>query len=261
MTEPERPNPDTLLAAIQKEDARTQRGKLKVFFGMAPGVGKTYAMLEAARRELAAGRDVVIGYVETHGRKETDALTEGLPLVPRRSVEHRDVSLTEMDLDALLARRPQLALVDEFAHTNAPGARHPKRYQDVLELLDAGIDVFTTLNVQHVDSRAEAVRQITGVAIRETLPDTALDGADFEFVDLPPEELRARLAAGKVYLPAAAQAAREHFFRAGNLAALRELALRFAAEHVGQDVLAYRQAYGIGDPWKSGQRLLVAVSP
>ncbi len=261
MTEPERPNPDTLLAALQKEDARAQRDKLKVFFGMAPGVGKTYAMLEAARRELAAGRDVVIGYVETHRRKETDALTEGLPLVPRRSVEHRGVSLTEMDLDALLARRPQLALVDEFAHTNAPGARHPKRYQDVLELLDAGIDVFTTLNVQHVDSRAEVVRQITGVAIRETLPDTALDGADFEFVDLPPEELRARLAAGKVYLPEAAQAAREHFFRAGNLAALRELALRFAAEHVGQDVLAYRQAYGIDDPWKSGQRLLVAVSP
>ena len=250
MTEPERPNPDTLLAAIHKDDARTQRGKLKVFFGMAPGVGKTYAMLEAARRELAAGRDVVIGYVETHGRKETDALTEGLPLVPRRRVEHRGVSLTEMDLDAALARRPQLALVDEFAHTNTPGARHPKRYQDVLELLDAGIDVFTTLNVQHVDSRAEAVRQITGVAIRETLPDTALDGADFEFVDLPPEELRARLAAGKVYLPEAAQAAQEHFFRAGNLAALRELALRFAAEHVGQDVLAYRQAYGIGDPWK-----------
>ena len=260
MTEPDRPNPDALLAALQKEGAREKRGRLKVFFGMAPGVGKTYAMLEAARRELAAGRDVVIGYVETHGRKETDALVEGLPIIPRRSTEYRGVAMTEMDLDALLARHPQLALVDEFAHTNVPGSRHPKRYQDVLELLDAGIDVFTTLNVQHVESRAEAVHQITGSTIRETLPDSILDGADFELVDLAPEELRARLAAGKVYVPEAARAAQEHFFRPGNLCALRELALRFAAEHVGQDVLAYRQAQGIADPWKSGQRLLVAVS-
>src|SRR6266850_2107371 len=260
MTEVERPNPDMLLTALQREDARQKRGKLKVFFGMAPGVGKTYAMLEAARRERAAGRDVVIGYVETHGRKETEALTEGLPSIPRRKTDYRGVELTEMDLDAVLARRPQLALVDEFAHTNAPGSRHPKRYQDVLELLAAGIDVFTTLNVQHVESRAEAVRQITGISIRETLPDTALDGADFELVDLPPEELRARLAAGKVYVPESARAAQEHFFRPGNLSALRELALRFAAEHVGQDVLAYRQRQGIADPWKTGQRLLVAVS-
>ena len=260
MSDESRPNPDALLAAIQKADARKKRGKLKVFFGMAPGVGKTYAMLEAARRELAGGRDVVIGYVETHGRKETDALTEGLPVIPRLKSEYRGVALTEMDLDAVLARHPQLALVDEFAHTNVPGARHPKRYQDVLELLDAGIDVFTTLNVQHVESRAEAVRQITGVTIRETLPDTALDGGDFELVDLPPEELRTRLAAGKVYLPDSAREAEANFFRPGNLSALRELALRFAAEHVGQDVLAYRQAQGIADPWKSGQRLLVAVS-
>jgi two-component system sensor histidine kinase KdpD len=260
MTEIERPNPDVLLAALQKEDAKTRRGKLKVFFGMAPGVGKTYAMLEAARRELGAGRDVVIGYIETHGRKETDALTEGLPALPRLKLEYRGVTLSELDLDALLARRPQLALVDELAHTNVPGSRHPKRYQDVLELLQAGIDVFTTLNVQHVESRAEAVRQITGITIHETLPDTALDGAEFELVDLPPEELRARLAVGKVYMPEAADAARANFFRPGNLSALRELALRFAAEHVGQDVLAYRQAHGVADPWKSGQRLLVAVS-
>jgi two-component system sensor histidine kinase KdpD len=260
MTERERPNPDSLLAALEREDARKRRGKLKVFFGMAPGVGKTYAMLEAARRELASGRDVVIGYVETHGRKETDALAEGLPIIPRLTAEYRGLTMTEMGLDAVLARHPQLALVDEFAHTNAPGSRHPKRYQDVLELLEAGIDVFTTLNVQHVESRAEAVRQITGIAIRETLPDSVLDGAEFELVDLPPEELRARLAAGKVYVPEAARAAQEHFFRPGNLSALRELALRFAAEHVGQDVLAYRQAQGIADPWKSGQRLLVAVS-
>ncbi len=260
MTEPQRPNPDVLLAALQKEDAKTRRGKLKVFLGMAPGVGKTYAMLEAARRELAAGRDVVIGYVETHGRKETDALAEGLPVIPRLSLEYRGVSLTEMDLDAVLARHPHLALVDELAHTNAPGARHPKRYQDVRELLDAGIDVFTTLNVQHVESRAEVVRQITGITIRETLPDTALDCAELELVDLPPEELRARLAAGKVYVPESARAAQQHFFRLDNLSALRELALRFAAEHVGQDVLAYRQAHSVADPWKSGQRLLVAVS-
>ncbi len=260
MTELERPNPDVLLAALQQEDARQKRGKLKVFLGMAPGVGKTYAMLEAARRELASGRDVVIGYVETHGRQETEALAEGLPLVPRATVRHREISLTEMGLDAVLARRPQLALVDELAHTNAPGSRHPKRYQDVQELLDAGIDVFTTLNIQHVESRAEVVRQITGTTIRERLPDTLLDGAEFELVDLPPEELRARLAAGKVYVPESARAAQNHFFRPGNLSALRELALRFAAEHVGQDVLAYRQAHGIADPWKSGQRLLVAVS-
>lgn len=254
MTEPERPNPDLLLAALQRDDARQKRGKLKVFFGMAPGVGKTYAMLEAARRELAAGRDVVCGYVETHRRKETDALTEGLPIVPRLSVEYRGVTLTEMDLDAVLERHPQLVLVDEFAHTNAPGARHPKRYHDVLELVEAGIDVFTTLNVQHVESRAEAVRQIAGITIRETVPDTALDGAEFELVDLPPEELRARLAAGKVYIPESARSAQDHFFRPGNLSALRELALRFAAEHVGQDVLAYRQAQGVADPWKSGQQ-------
>jgi two-component system sensor histidine kinase KdpD len=165
-----------------------------------------------------------------------------------------------MDLDAVLARLPQSALVDELAHTNAPGSRHPKRYQDVQELLDAGINVYTTLNVQHVESRAEAVRQITGAAIRETIPDSLLDGAEFELVDLPPDELRARLAAGKVYVPESARAAQEHFFRPGNLAALRELALRFAAEHVGQDVLAYRQAHGVDDPWKTGQRLLVAVS-
>src|SRR5512137_1632771 len=229
-----RPNPDALLASLQRQDAQAKRGKLKVFFGMAPGVGKTYAMLEAARHEQAAGRDVIIAYVETHGRKETDALTEGLPIIPRRDVEYRGVALTEMDIDAVLARRPQLALVDELAHTNAPGSRHPKRYQDVLELLEAGIDVFTTLNVQHVESRAEAVRQITGANIRETLPDTALDHAEFELVDLTPEELRARLAAGKVYLPENARAARDHFFRAGNLAALREMTLRFAAEQVGQ---------------------------
>jgi two-component system sensor histidine kinase KdpD len=255
-----RPNPDALLAALKRDEARRQRGRLKVFLGMCAGVGKTYAMLEAARREFAAGRDVVIGYLETHGRKETDALAEGLPALPRRLIDHRGIQLSEFDLDAALTRKPRLILVDEFAHTNAPESRHPKRYQDVLELLDAGIDVFTTLNIQHIESRAEAVGQITGVTISETVPDTTLAAAEFELVDLPPEELRARLAAGKVYLPERAATAQDNFFRVGNLSALRELALRFTAEHVGQDVLAARQAHGAGAPWKSGQRLLVAVS-
>src|SRR5438445_694634 len=228
---------------------------------MAPGVGKTFAMLEAARRELAAGRDVVIGYVETHGRRETDALAEGLPKIPRRLVEYRGVTLPEMDLDALLARRPQLALVDELAHTNAPGSRHPKRYQDVLELLDAGIDVFTTLNVQHVGSRAEIVREITGATIHETVPDSLLDRTEIELVDLPPGELLKRLAEGKVYLPDRAQTAANHFFREGNLIALRELALRLAAEHVSQDVRDFLASRHIAGPWKTGQRLLVAISP
>lgn len=260
MTERDRPNPDALLAAIQRDETRQQRGKLKVFLGMCAGVGKTYAMLEAARREFAAGRDVVIGYLETHGRKETDALAEGLPAIPRRQIEYRGIQLSEFDLDAALTRKPKLILVDEFAHSNAPESRHPKRYQDVLELLNADIDVFTTLNIQHLESRAEAVAQITGVTIHETVPDTALTDAEFELVDLPPDELRARLAAGKVYLPERAATAQDRFFRVGNLSALRELALRFTAERVGQDVLAERQAHGVGTPWKSGQRLLVAVS-
>ncbi len=260
MTEPERPNPDALLAAIQKDDAARRRGKLKVFLGMAAGVGKTYAMLEAARKEQRAGRDVVIGYVETHGRKETDALAQGLPLIPRRGTEYRGVKLTEMDLDEVLARRPQLALVDEFAHTNAPDSRHPKRWQDVLELLDAGIDVFTTLNIQHVESRTDAVRQITLATVHETVPDSALKGAEIEVIDLPPEELLERLQEGKVYSEERAEAALFNFFREGNLNALREMALRFAAERVSEDVRDYMRAMQIEGPWKSGERLLVAVS-
>lgn len=260
MSELERTHPNRLPASLQKEEARERRGKLKVFLGMCPGVGKTFAMLEAARRELAAGRDTVIGYVETHGRKETDALTQGLPQVPRQQIEYRGMALSEMDLDAVLARHPKLALVDELAHTNAPGSRHPRRFQDVLELLDSGIDVFTTLNIQHVESRAEAVRQISGVTVHETVPDTVLDGAELELIDLPPDELRTRLATGKIYLPDRLRAAQDNFFRPADLAALRELALRFAAERVGRDVLEYRQSLGVTDAWKSGQRLLVAVS-
>ena len=180
MSELQRPNPDALLAAINEEAARKERGELKVFLGMCPGVGKTYAMLEAAQQELKAGREVVVGYVETHGRKETDALARGFETVPRQEVEYRGVAITEMDLDAILARRPRLVLVDELAHTNAPGARHPKRWQDVQELVEEGIHVFTTLNVQHVESRADTVRQITGAEIRETVPDSVLDRAVLE---------------------------------------------------------------------------------
>jgi two-component system sensor histidine kinase KdpD len=255
-----RADPDVLLAAIEKEAAAQRRGRLKVFLGMSAGVGKTYAMLEAAHRARREGREVVIGYVETHGRKETDALVTGLPLIPRGKVEYRGVTLEEMDIDAVLARRPQLALVDELAHTNVPGSRHTKRYQDVVELLDAGIDVYTTLNVQHVESRADTVRQISGATISETVPDSVLDGAQMEVVDLPPDELLKRLDEGKVYLPDRAEAAMMNFFRIGNLTTLREMALRLAAEHVGQDVHDYMQAMQIAGPWKSGHRLLVAIS-
>jgi two-component system, OmpR family, sensor histidine kinase KdpD len=260
MAEDIRPDPDALLAAIQKSEAATRRGKFKVFLGMAAGVGKTYAMLRAAQRAQREGIQVVVGYVETHGRKETEALLAGLPIIPRRKVEYRGVTLEEMDLDALLARHPQLAVVDELPHTNVPGSRHAKRYQDVIELLDAGIDVYTTMNVQHAESRVDTVRQITGSTVQETVPDSVLDGAEMELIDLPPEDLLKRLDEGKVYLPERAELAMMNFFREGNLNALREMALRLAADHVGQDVHDYLQAMQISGPWRSGHRLLVAVS-
>jgi two-component system sensor histidine kinase KdpD len=261
MSELQRPSPDALLAAIKTEAARQGRGELKVFLGMCPGVGKTYAMLQAAQGELKAGREVVVGYVETHGRKETVALAKGFETIPRRSIEYKGVMLEEMDLDAILARRPRLVLVDELAHTNGPGSRHPKRWQDVVELLEAGIHVFTTLNVQHVESRAETVRQITGAEIRETVPDSVLDQAVLELLDLPPRELVERLRDGKVYVPERAEAAAQNFFREGNLTALRELALRLVADHVGEDTEAYRRTDAASAPWKTGNRLLVAVGP
>lgn len=260
MTEPKRPDPDALLAALQRDEAKSRRGRLKVFLGMSAGVGKTYAMLEAGQRVQREGRDLVIGWVETHDRKETDALVTGLPVIPRRKIEYRGVAMEEMDLDAVLARRPRLALVDELAHTNVPGSRHLKRHQDVQELLDAGIDVYTTLNVQHVESRADVVHQITGATVQEKVPDSLLDGADIEVIDLPPEELLKRLDEGKVYLPNRAEVALMNFFREGNLTALREMALRLAAERVGQDVRDYMEVMRISGPWKSGHRLLVAVS-
>ena len=259
-TEDTRPDPDALLAQVRADEAKARRGRLKIFFGMCPGVGKTYAMLEDARRRVAEGIEVVVGIVETHGRKETLAMLEGLPVAPRIEIEHRGATLSEIDLDALKLWHPRLVLVDELAHTNAPGSRHPKRYQDVLELLDAGIDVFTTLNVQHVESRIDTVRQVTGVTVRETVPDSILDVADeIVLVDLTPERLRQRLAEGRVYLGERAALASENFFREENLAALREMALRLTAEHVDRRLRTLRPA-GSREPWRSGDRLLVAVS-
>ncbi len=262
MAERTRPNPDDLLAHIQAEASSETRGRLKVFLGYAAGVGKTFAMLEAARQRRAEGVDVVVGYAETHGRVETDALLAGLETVPRHWLEYRGTRLSEMDLDAVLARKPQLALVDEFAHTNAPGSRHPKRHQDVEELLAAGIDVYTTLNVQHLESLNDVVAQITGVVVRETVPDRALDGAnEIELVDLPPDELLQRLRDGKVYVPGQAARALERFFRKGNLTALREMALRRTAERVDDQMRAYMQTRAIAGPWSASESLLVCVSP
>jgi two-component system, OmpR family, sensor histidine kinase KdpD len=261
MSEAERPDPDALLAQMKRDEAASTRGRLKIFFGMSPGVGKTYAMLQAARQKMLEGCEVVVGIVETHGRKETEALTEGMPIMPRTQVEYRGTTLQEMDLDAILTWHPGLAVVDELAHTNAPGSRHPKRYQDVLELLDAGIDVYTTLNVQHVASRSDTVRQITGITVTETIPDSVLDLADeIVLVDLTPEQLRTRLAEGKVYLGERADWASKNFFRESNLTALREMALRLVAEHVDRNLRDIMSEEKIPGPWKSSDRLLVAVS-
>jgi two-component system sensor histidine kinase KdpD len=251
-----RPSPEALLA----EAAREGRGKLKIFLGAAPGVGKTYEMLQSARRRKAEGVDVVIGVVETHGRKETQALLEGLEIIPRRSVAYESRSLTEMDIDAVLARRPHLVLVDELAHTNAPGSRHPKRYLDVQELLAAGIDVYTTVNVQHVESLNDVVAQITHVRVRETVPDRIVDEAEVEVIDLTPDDLIQRLREGKVYVPDQAERAIRHYFSPGNLTALRELALRRAAERVDDQMVSYMQAHAISGPWPAGERVLVCVN-
>ncbi|ACS38096.1 ATP-binding protein [Methylorubrum extorquens] len=257
--DPNRPSPDALLEAARREE-RT-RGRLKVFLGAAPGVGKTYEMLTIGRARLTAGADVVVGVVETHGRAETEALLEGFETIPRRAVPYRGTVLEEMDLDALLARRPALALVDELAHTNAPGSRHPKRYQDVEELLDAGIDVLTTLNIQHVESLNDVVASITRIRVRETVPDSILDRADdIEVVDLNPDDLIERLKAGKVYVPANAERALKHYFSRGNLTALRELALRRTADRVDDELLSHMRANAIPGPWAAGERVLVCVS-
>jgi two-component system sensor histidine kinase KdpD len=252
-----RPSPDALLAAAQHEAS----GRLKIFIGAAPGVGKTYEMLLSAQAKRREGVDVVVGVVETHGRRETEALLEGLETVPRRQVDYKGHVLAEMDLDAILKRRPRLVLVDELAHSNAPGSRHPKRWLDVEELIAAGIDVFTTLNIQHVESLNDIVARITRIRVRETVPDSILDVADdIEVVDLSPEDLIKRLGEGKVYLPQQAERAVRHYFSTGNLTALRELALRRTAQRVDEQLLSHMREHAIAGPWPAGERLLVCVS-
>ena len=256
-----RPNPDALLLRVQSEEQQRTRGRLKIFVGYAAGVGKTYAMLEAAHQRLAEGIDVVAGYVETHARAETEQRLAGLELIPRRQVEYRGVIVPEMDVDALLARLPALALVDELAHSNAPGSRHPKRYLDVEELLAAGIDVYSTLNIQHLESLNDVVAQITGITVHETVPDRIIDEAsEIELIDLPPDELLKRLGEGKVYVPDQAARAIEQFFRKGNLTALRELSMRRAAERVDDQMSAYMQTRAITGPWPATEHLLVCLS-
>lgn len=258
-----RPNPNELLRRIQEEEkeAKRTRSMLKIFLGFAAGVGKTYHMLGEAQSLKEACIDVVVALAETHGRPETDALLSGLEIIPRRRIEHGGIVLEEMDLDAVLARHPAVALVDELAHTNAPGSRHAKRYQDVEELLEAGISVYATLNIQHIESLNDVVYQITGVLVSETLPDKILELADeIEVVDLPPEDLLQRLKEGKVYVPPKAEQAMRRFFRKGNLLGLRELALRYAARKVGDDVRSYMETHGILGPWPVGSRLMVAIS-
>lgn len=257
-----RPDPDALLARVQAKESPPTRGKLKVFFGAAAGVGKTYAMLEEAQARRADGVDVVAGWVETHGRAETEALLTGLAILPPQLVDYRGTSLREFDLDGALARRPGILLVDELAHTNVPGSRHPKRWQDVQELLQAGINVYTTVNVQHLESLNDVVAQITGVLVRETIPDSLLEQADeIELIDLPPDELLERLNEGKVYVPQQAQHAVKNFFRKGNLMALRELALRRTADRVDAQMRLYKRDHEITQTWPTAERILVCVSP
>lgn len=258
----DRPDPDELLARVNAEESGQRRGKLKIFFGYAAGVGKTYAMLEAARREKADGVDVVVGYVEPHGRPQTEALLEGLEAVPPKAISYRGVTLREFDLDAALKRNPDLILVDELAHTNAEGLRHAKRWQDVAELLEAGINVFTTLNVQHLESLNDVIAKITGVMVRETLPDNVLERADeIELIDLTPEELMERLRDGKIYIQPQAERALVGFFQRANLQALRELSLRQAAHRLRRDVEASRLQKAAKVPWATNERLLVCVGP
>jgi len=255
-----RPDPDALLKEVEREE--TKRGRLKIFLGYAPGVGKTYTMLNEAHVLKKRGEDIVVGIVETHGRIETETLLKDLETVPRRRVEYQGILLEEMDLDTVLKRRPAVVLVDEVAHTNAPGSRHPKRYQDVEELLDGGIDVYTTLNVQHFESLNDVVEKITRIRMQETLPDTFLDRADeVQVVDIPLEELFERLKEGKVYIPPQAKRAMENFFQRGNLVALRELMLTHVARKIDTELLNYMRAKAISGPWPAGERLMVCIAP
>ncbi len=255
-----RPDPDELLRKVEQEERKRSRGKLKIFLGYSAGVGKTYTMLEESHQRARQGMDVVVACVESHGRRETERLLDGLEAVPQRRTEHRGMTLMEPDVDRVLARRPHLVLVDELAHTNAPGSRHAKRYQDVQELLGAGIDVYTTLNVQHLESMNDRVALITGIKVQETIPDSVLDQADeIKIVDLPPEELMQRFREGKVYIPPQAALAMENFFNPGNLIALREMTLRRAAEHIDEQMLEYMRSRSIPGPWPAGETLLVCI--
>jgi two-component system sensor histidine kinase KdpD len=255
-----RPDPDRILEGIKKEEDAQSKGHLRVFFGMCPGVGKTFAMLRAAQDQARQGVDLVVGVVETHGRKETQELLLGLEQVPKKVVSYKGAQLQEMDLDAILKRRPQIVLVDELAHTNAVGSRHPKRYQDVIELLDAGIYVYTTVNVQHIESRGDLVQQITGVRVFERVPDSIIDQAQqIELVDISAQNLLQRLKEGKVYDGERAARAEENFFKETHLLALRELALRYTAERVDQDLQDQMVVQRVVGPWNTQERLLVAV--
>ncbi len=258
----QRPDPDALLEKVQRAEALRRRGRLKIFFGASAGVGKTFGMLLAARERRAEGLDVVAGYVETHKRAETEQLLQGLEILPMRRVDYQNAQVFEFDLDAALKRHPALILVDELAHTNAPGSRHPKRWQDVDELLDAGIDVYTAINVQHIESLNDVISQITGIPVWETVPDAVLESAnEIELIDLPPDELLQRLKEGKVYLPQQAERAAQNFFRKGNLIALRELALRRTADSVDAQMREYRDNHAIQEVWKVKERLLVCIGP
>ncbi|ODU01418.1 MAG: two-component sensor histidine kinase [Planctomycetes bacterium SCN 63-9] len=257
-----RPSPDALLARIKAEASESKRGSLRIFFGYAAGVGKTYSMLESAHEAVRQGREVVVGYIEPHARPETQALLDGLEVLPLREISYRGVTLKEFDVDAALARHPEILLVDELAHTNAVGSRHEKRSQDIEELVHAGINVWTTLNVQHIESLNDVIGQVTGIIVRETIPDRIFDAADeLELVDVTPEELLHRLNAGKIYLPEQAQRAIQKFFQKGNLTALRELSLRQAARHVHDDVRTARKQQAAKQPWATSDRLLVCVGP
>src|ERR1700678_527101 len=252
-----RPSPEALL----EQSGRESRGRLKVFLGAAPGVGKTYEMLSQGRQRRLEAVDVVIGVVETHGRVETDRLTKGFEIIPKKRLSYKGRILAEMDLDAILQRRPKIVLVDELAHTNAPGSRHPKRYLDVQEILEAGIDVYTTLNVQHLGSLNDVVARITRVGVRETVPGSIFRRGDgVEVVDLTPEDLIQRLKEGKVYVPEQAERAVDNYFMPGNLTALRELALRRTAQRVDEQMVNYMRAHEIQGPWAAGERVLVGVN-
>ena len=255
-----RPDPDALLKEVQREEAK--RGRLKIFLGYAPGVGKTYTMLNEAHVLKSRGEDVVVGIAETHGRAETEALLKDLEMIPRRRVEYQGIFLEELDLDAILTRRPAVVLVDELAHTNAPGSRHPKRHQDIEELLDSGIDVYTTVNIQHFESLNDVLEKITGIRMQETLPDTFLDRADeVQVIDIPLEELFERLKEGKVYIPKQAKRAMQNFFQRGNLVALRELMLTHVARKMDTELLNYMRAKAISGPWPAAERLMVCIAP